>query len=183
MPLELKRQLHDRAALKDMLNRMADRICAEDYDFTNLAMIGILRTGAPIADYLAKAVSDRKDVEIPVAYVDITLYRDDMIDTPFEPYSRQTEIPFSVKNRELFLVDDVLFTGRTVRAALSSIVALGRPKLVRLAVVVDRGHRELPINADYVCMTLATSRREGVRVRINDPAQETGIYLYEETHA
>ncbi|MCB1044474.1 MAG: bifunctional pyr operon transcriptional regulator/uracil phosphoribosyltransferase PyrR [Acidobacteria bacterium] len=181
MALQLKQQIHDREGLKNLLNDMAERICADDFHFQNLAMIGIMRTGAPIADYLAKRISEVKGVDVPVAYMDITLYRDDMIDSAFEPFSRQTEIPFAVKNREIILVDDVLFTGRTVRAALTSIVAQGRPKLVRLAVVVDRGHRELPIRADYVGMTLSTSRREGVRVRINAPDQETGIYLYEES--
>ncbi len=180
MALELKRQLLDRDGLKTMLDKMADVISEQPYQFSNLALIGIMKTGAPIADYLAKKISQLKQVDVPVAYMDISLYRDDMIDSQFEPYSRQTEIPFSVRNREIILVDDVLFTGRTVRAALTSIVALGRPKLVRLAVVVDRGHRELPINADYVGMTVETTHREGIRVRINSPDLDTGVYLYEE---
>lgn len=180
MALKLKQKLHDDKSLRAILDEIVDKICNEPYNFSKLAFIGILTTGAPLAKYLARKVGEKKDVSIPVAFVDITLYRDDHIDTPFDPYSRKTEIPFPVTNREVILVDDVLFTGRTVRAALTSILELGRPKLIRLAVAVDRGHRELPIHADYTGLTINTVRDQGIRVRVNDPNQENGIYIFEE---
>jgi len=179
MGLKLKQKLLDDKGLKALLDEMAEQIAAEPFDFQELAFVGILKNGVPLAKYLAKRIGEIKGVDLPVATVDITLYRDDHIDTHFEPYSRQTEIPFSVTNRELILVDDVLFTGRTVRAALRSILELGRPRLIRLAVVADRGHREMPIRADYAGMTVDTTRNEGVRVRINAPEQDDGVYLYE----
>lgn len=181
MALTLKQTLVDRAGLHQILDRMAQEIANDDYDFRNFAIIGILKTGAPVADNLAHRISRIRNVDIPTAYLDITLYRDDMIDSQFDPVSRHSEIPFPVRNRQIILVDDVLFTGRTVRAGLTSLLAFGRPKLVRLAVVVDRGHRELPIKADYVGMRTETTLSQGIRVRMNIPNQEDGIYLYEES--
>lgn len=180
MGLKLKSQFCDRQGLFAILNEMADQISQSNFDFNNLAMIGILDGGAHITEYLSKRVGNQKGVIVPNAFVDITLYRDDMIDTQYDPYSRATEIPFSLKNRELILVDDVLFTGRTVRAALASILSLARPRLIRLAVVVDRGFRELPIHADFLGTTIETSRQQGVRVRTKDKDQDPGIYILEE---
>jgi len=181
MVLKLKQALVDRTGLCKILDRMAQEITEDGYDFSNFAIVGILKTGAPIADYLAREILKIRNVEVPTAYLDITLYRDDMIDTEFDPVSRHSEIPFPVRNRQIILVDDVLFTGRTVRAGLTSLVSFGRPNLVRLAVVVDRGHRELPIKADYVGMRTETTLQQGIRVRMNVPQQEDGIYLYEES--
>ena len=181
MVLKLKQSLVDSEGLRKILDTMAHEIAEESFDFSNFAIVGILKTGAPIADYLAAKISKIRNVEIPTAYLDITLYRDDMIDTEFDPVSRHAEIPFPVKNRQIIMVDDVLFTGRTVRAGLSSLVSFGRPKLVRLAVVVDRGHRELPIKADYVGMKTQTTLQQGIRVRMNVPQTQDGIYLFEES--
>ena len=179
MTLTLKARYCDRETLIEGLNRIVAQIEQAPFDFTNLAFIGILTGGAPIADYLADRLAKNRGIAFPVAYVDITLYRDDMIDTQFDPYARAVEIPFSLKNREVVLVDDVLFTGRTVRAALTTILALGRPRLIRFAAVVDRGCRELPIQADFVAFHIETTRRQGIRVRTGlDEA--SGIYIYEQ---
>lgn len=180
MSLELKSQYCDLDGLYKILHEMTDKIANSDFDFNNLAMIGILDGGAKITEYLAKRLGEQKGTQIPTAFVDITLYRDDMIDTQFDPYSRATEIPFALKNRDILLVDDVLFTGRTVRAALTSILSLARPRLIRLAVVVDRGFRELPIQPDIIGTTIETTRKQGVRVRTGDHEQEPGIYIFEE---
>lgn len=181
MGLKVKRRLFDGEGLRQILDHLAREISKDDIEFEHLAMVGVLTTGAPIAEYLARRLSELKNVDIPVAFLDISLYRDDNLDTDFDPYDRRSEIPFPVKNRPLVLVDDVLYTGRTVRAALTSIVSLGRPKLVRLAVVVDRGHRELPIKADYVGLHVDTTRDEGVRVRFKNPDKEDGIFLVEKS--
>lgn len=180
MSLKLKSQYCDRAGLYKILNQMIEKICQLDLDFNNLAMIGILQGGAHITEYLAEQVSQKKGVNIPTAFVDITLYRDDMIDTQYDPYSRQTEIPFALKNREVILIDDVLFTGRTVRAALTSILSIARPRLIRFVAVVDRGFRELPIQADVVGVCIETKRNQGVRVRTKAPDLDPGIYIFEE---
>lgn len=179
MAISLIKQLADEEGLKHILDALAANISADNLDFSQLAFIGILKHGKPIANYLAKKVGDAHGMKPPVAYLDITLYRDDMIDTEEEPYTRKTEIPFSIKNREIILVDDVLFTGRTTRAALANLLAFGRPKLVKLAVAVDRGHRELPIRPDYTGLKIDTSRDQGVRVRLASAGEEPGIFLYE----
>ena len=179
MALKLNDKYCDAAALYAILDAMAEEILQAEKDVPNLAFIGILRGGARLADHLAGYLSRKISCEIPVAYLDITLYRDDMIDSQREPYSRATEIPFSVTNKEIVLVDDVLFTGRTVRAALTSILSLGRPRLIRLAVAVDRGYREMPIQADFVGRTIETRRDQGIRVKM-EGSEEDGIFIYDE---
>ena len=180
MSLKLKQQYCDKNGLLTMLDEVAEAIARDHQDSKNLVFIGILDGGGPLADYLAAKVGETLGKNLPVAYLDITLYRDDAIDTQDDPYSRQTEIPFAVKEKEIILVDDVLFTGRTVRAALTSIISLGRPKLVRLAVAVDRGFRELPIRADYIGTSIETTSSQGVRVRLDDSCAEPGVFLYED---
>jgi len=181
MTLKLKTRFCDGHALIDILDEMAETILARQARAENaLALIGILKGGAPIADYLAERIAERFGFKPLVAYLDITLYRDDMITTQDDPYSRISEIPFAMRNKEIVLVDDVLFTGRTIRAALDSLLSIGRPKLIRLAVVVDRGFRELPIQADYVGRHIETFGHEGLRVRATGPDEHQGIFIYEE---
>lgn len=180
MSLKLKNQYCDKAKLINILEEMVSAMQRDYPEPGNLVFIGILEGGSKIVDYLARRLGELNDRIFPVAYLDITLYRDDVIDTMEDPYHRATEIPFAVKGKEIILVDDVLFTGRTARAALSAILANGRPKQVKLAAVVDRGFRELPIHADYVGTTLKTAINQGVRVRTDDSHGEPGIYIYEE---
>jgi len=183
MTLKLKEKYCDEESLATIINGLADAIFKDYPKAAGLALIGILKGGAPVADMIAARIEHKYGLVVPVAYVDITLYRDDVIDTPQDPYSRMTEIPFAVRKKIIVLVDDVLCTGRTIRAALTQILALGRPRLIRLAVGVDRGHRELPIHADYVGRAIEVSRREGVRVRVAPDEAEKGAFLYEETPA
>src|SRR4029077_20197205 len=126
--------------------------------------------GVPIARRIATAIRDISGHEIPTGALDITLYRDDLMRTSVgpQPLVRRTEIPFSIDGRHILLVDDVLYTGRTVRAALDALIDFGRPSSIQLIVLVDRGHRELPIRADYVGKNLPTSPRESVQVRVRE---------------
>ena len=182
MSLELQDCYCDRETLLGMLDDMAATIAAGGHDPNQTALVGVLEGGAPIARYLADRLAIHWGSAPPVAYVDIHLYRDDMVDTDHDPYTRATEIPFPLRNRHVILVDDVIFTGRTVRAALAAILDKGRPQKIALAVVVDRGFRELPIAPDYVGCTISTRRNQAVRVRTQlDNKEASGIYIYEET--
>lgn len=182
MTLKLHDTYCNRGTLIEILDEMAAKIAADGANPHQTALIGVLAGGAPIARYLADRLEIHWGMRPPVGYVDIHLYRDDMVDTESEPFVRTGEIPFSIQNRNLILVDDVIFTGRTARAALAAILDKGRPRMIRLAVVVDRGFRELPIAPDYVGCTIATRREQAVRVRTKqDGQEESGIYIYEQT--
>lgn len=182
MTLKLKERYCDGRGLQKILDEIADNIMATQPSVSNLAIIGILTGGTYIADFIAERIGNPIKHKLPVSYLNITLYRDDMINTQREPFSRYNEIPFSVTNKDIILVDDVLFTGRTVQAALTSILTLGRPDRIRLATVVDRGFRELPIQADFVGCHIETTRSQGIRVKTPATAEEPGIYILEDGH-
>jgi pyrimidine operon attenuation protein / uracil phosphoribosyltransferase len=152
------------------LMRIAHEIVERNRGVEELALVGIRTRGVPIAKRLAQAIKDINGHEIPTGALDITLYRDDLMRHPVgpQPLIRRTEIPFSIDNKKILLVDDVLYTGRTVRAALDALIDFGRPKAIQLVVLVDRGHRELPIKADYVGKNLPTSLSESVQVRLTE---------------
>jgi len=163
------------------LTRIAHEILERNRGIDDLALIGIRTRGVPIARRLAHSIRDIIDggasaapsaarVEIPTGMLDITLYRDDLMRHTVgpQPVIRRTEIPFSIDDKRILLVDDVLFTGRTIRAALDALIDFGRPKSIQLVVLVDRGHRELPIKADYVGKNLPTSLSQSVQVRLEE---------------
>ncbi len=156
--------LCDAEGMDRLLDELADRILAGRLDGVPLGLVGIRRRGVPICERLADRLRNRLGVEVPVGAVDITLYRDDLGRGDRWPELRGTEIPFAVDGAEVILVDDVLQTGRTVRAALNTLCDLGRPACVRLAVVADRGGREFPIRADYVGLRCEASPGQRVRV-------------------
>ncbi len=133
-----------------------------------LALVGIRTRGVPIARRIAKAIHEINGREVPTGALDITLYRDDLMRTAVgaQPVIRKTEIPFSIDDKRILLVDDVLYTGRTIRAALDALIEFGRPRVIQLVVLVDRGHRELPIKADYVGKNLPTSQAQSVQVHL-----------------
>ena len=166
------------------LTRIAHEIVERNRGVDELALIGVRTRGVPLARRLAHRLLDITREEVPTGALDITLYRDDLMRSPVgpQPVIRRTEIPFSIDDRKILLVDDVLYTGRTVRAALDALIDFGRPKVIQLVVLVDRGHRELPIKADYVGKNLPTSLRESVQVRLHetDGADEV---LVEEHHS
>src|SRR5216117_941823 len=159
------------------INRTLTRIAHEILErnaapggVNELALVGIRTRGVPIARRLAKAIHDINGHEIPTGALDITLYRDDLIRHAVgpQPVIRKTEIPFSIDDKRILLVDDVLYTGRTIRAALDALIDFGRPKSIQLIVLVDRGHRELPIKADYVGKNLPTSLSQSVQVHLQE---------------
>ena len=150
------------------LTRIAHEILERNRGVEELALVGIRRRGVPLARRLAASIKEINHHEVPTGALDITLYRDDLMRHAVgpQPQVRRTEIQFSIDNRKILLVDDVLYTGRTTRAALDALIDYGRPKGIQLIVLVDRGHRELPIKADYVGKNLPTSPEESVQVRL-----------------
>ncbi|MCP2013138.1 pyrimidine operon attenuation protein/uracil phosphoribosyltransferase [Deinococcus sp. HSC-46F16] len=158
------------------LTRIAHEIVERNKGAENLALIGIHTRGIPLAERLARKLEDLEGVSIPTGMLDITLYRDDLSEVAHQPIIRETQVPFDLARRRVVLVDDVLYTGRTVRAALDALIDLGRPEGIQLAVLVDRGHRELPIRADYVGKNLPTARSEMVKVKL---AETDGVDVVE----
>jgi pyrimidine operon attenuation protein/uracil phosphoribosyltransferase len=150
------------------LTRIAHEILERNRGVEELALVGIRTRGVPLAKRLAKAIHEINGHEIPTGALDITLYRDDLMRTAVgaQPVIRKTEIPFSIDDKRILLVDDVLYTGRTIRAALDALIEFGRPRVIQLVVLVDRGHRELPIKADYVGKNLPTSHTQSVQVHL-----------------
>ena len=152
------------------LTRIAHEIVERNRGVEALALVGIRTRGVPMAQRLARAIHEISGHDVPLGLLDITLYRDDLMRHTVgpQPLVRRTEIPFSIDDQRILLVDDVLYTGRTTRAALDALIDFGRPKSIRLVVLVDRGHRELPIKADYVGKNLPTSFSQSVRVRLTE---------------
>ena len=150
------------------LIRIAHEILERNRGVEDLALVGIRARGVPLAARLAAALRDLTGVDVPTGSLDITLYRDDLMRHAVgpQPVIRRTEIPFSIDDRLILLVDDVLYTGRTIRAALDALIDFGRPRAIQLVALVDRGHRELPIRADYVGRNIPTSRQQSVQVRL-----------------
>ncbi len=169
------------------LTRIAHEIVERNRGLDKLALIGVRTRGVPLAKRLAERLHEISGVDVPTGALDITLYRDDLMHNPVgpQPVVRSTEIPFSIDGMVIVLVDDVLYTGRTVRAALDELIDFGRPKAIQLMVMVDRGHRELPIKADYVGKNVPTSRSESVAVRLAeiDARDEVEIEKAEEITA
>ncbi|MGH2667579.1 MAG: bifunctional pyr operon transcriptional regulator/uracil phosphoribosyltransferase PyrR [Vicinamibacterales bacterium] len=152
------------------LTRIAHEIVERNRDARELALVGVRTRGVPLARRIGRTVSDIAGEPVPAGALDITLYRDDLMRQPVgpQPVVRSTDIPFSIDDRRILLVDDVLYTGRTIRAALDALIDFGRPRAIQLVVLVDRGHRELPIKADYVGKNVPTSLRQSVQVRLEE---------------
>src|SRR3990172_47014 len=152
------------------LTRIAHEILERNRGVEELGLVGIRTRGVPIARRLARAIAEITKYEVPTGALDITLYRDDLMRHAVgpQPVVRSTEIPFSIDDKKILLVDDVLYTGRTIRAALDALIDFGRPKSIQLVVLVDRGHRELPIRADYVGRNVPTSRDESIQVNLQE---------------
>jgi pyrimidine operon attenuation protein/uracil phosphoribosyltransferase len=152
------------------LARIAHEIVERNKGVDDLALVGVRSRGVPLARRLARSIKEITGVDVPTGALDITLYRDDLMRHAVgpQPVVRRTEIPFSIDGRKILLVDDVLYTGRTTRAALDALIDFGRPKAIQLIVLVDRGHRELPIKADYVGKNLPTAVDESVQVRLQE---------------
>jgi pyrimidine operon attenuation protein / uracil phosphoribosyltransferase len=172
-----KRQLLSTEEIGRTLQRLAHEIVEKSGGTKDLALIGVRRRGVPLSQRLAKIIQTFSGIEIPVGVLDITLYRDDLSTVAPQPVVQSTEIPFDVDGRDLVLVDDVLYTGRTVRAGMNGLFDLGRPRRIRLCVLVDRGHRELPIEASFIGRTVETSDTEIVEVRLQEIDHEERVML------
>jgi len=157
----------DREAIDRALTRIAHEILEANKGAGNVALIGIVTRGTLVAEMLAARIREIEGTEVPVGSLDISFYRDD-VGERLNPEVHRTDIPFDVEGRDIVLADDVLYTGRTIRAAMDAIMDYGRPATMQLAVLVDRGHRELPIRADYVGKNVPTARRERVKVLFGD---------------
>ncbi len=177
--MRLKAQIADDTKMQRTIARMAHQVIEQHRDLTSVRLLGIKTRGIPLARRIAKSVALFEGIEIPVGELDITLYRDDLTTTGDQAVVNGTNVPFPVFGQNIILVDDVIYTGRTVRAAMDAVIALGRPAAIQLAVLVDRGHRELPIRADFVGLNMPTSRNEVVAVRLWETDGENSIQLYE----
>jgi pyrimidine operon attenuation protein/uracil phosphoribosyltransferase len=155
--------------------RISHEIVEKQAGTAGLALVGIQRRGVPLAHRIADAIAEHEGVSLPVGALDITFYRDDLSLVALQPLVKGTDLPFDLNGATVVLVDDVLYTGRTIRAAMDALVDFGRPQAIRLAVLIDRGHRELPIRADHVGKNVPTSREEIVRVHLAETDDEDGV--------
>ena len=178
--MRLKAKIMDEAALNRALMRISHEIAEKNKGAENLLLLGIRRRGEPIAEQICRNIEVIEGVQVPCGSLDVHFYRDDLSHERENPDVSSSGLPFDVNDKDLVLVDDVLYTGRTVRAAIEAIFACGRPRTIQLAVLVDRGHRELPIRADYVGKNIPTSRMELVEVRLPQYDGETGVFLMEQ---
>ncbi|HEV7966614.1 MAG TPA: bifunctional pyr operon transcriptional regulator/uracil phosphoribosyltransferase PyrR [Candidatus Acidoferrales bacterium] len=174
-----KTQLMTATEIDRTVQRLAHEIVEKSGGTSNLALIGIRRRGVPLAKRIAQAMRGIDGVDVPVGILDITLYRDDLSKVAAQPVLQSSDIPFTVDDKDLVVVDDVLYTGRTIRAAMNGLFDLGRPKRVRLCVLIERGHRELPIEASFVGRGVQTSDTEIIEVRLNEIDQEERVVLVE----
>jgi len=154
--------------IKRTLARIAHEVIERTKVIENLILVGIHTRGVPLSKRLAANIEDFAGVKIPVGTLDISLYRDDLSSLELQPTVKNTDIPVSVDGKSIVLVDDVLYTGRSIRAAMDALIDLGRPHLIQLAVLIDRGHRELPIRADYVGKNMPSSRHEEIKVQLKE---------------
>ncbi|MCK5534068.1 bifunctional pyr operon transcriptional regulator/uracil phosphoribosyltransferase PyrR [bacterium] len=161
------------------IKRMAHEIIEKNYGVEDLVIIGIQNRGVPLANRLAFKIKEIESVDIPVGVLDITLYRDDLNSAADQPIVRETKIPFNIDRKKIVLVDDVLFTGRTIRAALDELIDFGRPKLIRLAVLIDRGNREFPIQPDFVGKIFPASIKELICVELKEVDDNERVILKE----
>ncbi|MCD2436218.1 bifunctional pyr operon transcriptional regulator/uracil phosphoribosyltransferase PyrR [Acidaminococcus sp. NSJ-142] len=172
-----KKTILDADAIRRSLVRISHEIVEKNKGVENVVLVGIRTRGVPLAQRLAEQVAEIEGVKVPVGSLDITLYRDDLSTLAYNPIVKETELDFDINGKTVILVDDVLFTGRTIRCALDALIDMGRPKAIQLAVLVDRGHRELPIRADYVGKNVPTSTSETVDVTLAEIDGEDEVSL------
>lgn len=163
-----KAVIMDEAQMDRALKRIAHELMEKNKTLENAIILGIRTRGVPLSERLKKAIKEIHGIDIPIGVLDINLYRDDLTALTEQPVIYQTVIPGGVKGKKIILVDDVLYTGRTIRAALDSVIDMGRPEIIQLVVMIDRGHRELPIRADYVGKNVPTSKREKIDVQLKE---------------
>jgi len=176
--VEFKSKIMDEAAVGRSLARITHEIIEKNGGPDNIILLGIKRRGVPLAKTLAANIERFEGKKVPVGSIDITLYRDDLTETVELPTASETEIPCDITDRHVILVDDVIYTGRTVRAAIEAVFSFGRPRSIQLAVLIDRGHRELPLRPDFVGKNIPTSKSEMIKVSVDEFDGETGVAIY-----
>ena len=181
--LEFKAKIMDEQAMRRALRRVAHEIIENNRGVEGLTLVGIQRRGVTLARMLAELIEQVEGVRPPMGVLDITFYRDDLSFLQEHPVVNATDLPFQVQDAKIVMVDDVLYSGRTARAAMDAICDMGRPALIQLAVMIDRGHRELPIRADYVGKNLPTSKNELVGVHVPEYDGDMSVVLYEKKNA
>jgi len=174
-----KKKLMDATRMKRAIRRMAIEIVERNRGVENLLIIGIRSRGVPIAERITKLINEMEETTVPMGILDITLYRDDLTTIAPQPVVKPTKLPEPVDDKIVVLVDDVLYTGRTVRAALDALIDFGRPKAVQLAVLIDRGHREFPIHADVIGKSVPTDRGEVIKVKLEETDGEDEVLIME----
>ena len=178
-PMKLKSVIMDEAALRRSMTRITHEIIEKNNGVSNLVLLGIQRRGMPLAEMLRENISRFEGWNVPVGSIDISLYRDDLSELSDTPSEGTSVIPCDITGKTVVLVDDVIYTGRTVRAAIEAVFHYGRPKSIQLAVLIDRGHRELPVRPDYVGKNIPTSHTELVSVMVQEIDGETGVSLFQ----
>ena len=174
---KLKAQIIDEAGFERTITRLAHEILEKNKGAESIVIVGIRTRGEFIARRIARKIEEVEGVTLKIGSLDITLYRDDLLGKLEQPQLKGTDILFDLNDRNVILIDDVLYTGRTIRAALDELIDLGRPKTIQLAVLVDRGHRQLPIRADYVGKNVPTSSSESIRVHVKEVDGEDAVLL------
>jgi pyrimidine operon attenuation protein/uracil phosphoribosyltransferase len=177
--MNVKKVVMDADGIDRSLTRVAYELLEKNKGVEDMVLVGIQTGGVFLAERLKKKISRIEGAEIPMGVLDITLYRDDLRTSNKKPRMGKTDIPFSLDNRKVILIDDVLFTGRTIRAAMDALIDFGRPKLIQLAVLIDRGHRELPIRADFVGKNLPSSLWEAVTVSLQEKSGRDEVTIEE----
>lgn len=177
--MKFKSVVMDDMAFMRAITRGAHQILEKNENADNLVLIGIKTRGVPLARMLAKKIYEIENISVPVGVLDITLYRDDILDEGGDPKINSSDIPFDVNGKIVVLVDDVLYTGRTVRAAMDAVIKIGRPSKIELFEMVDRGHRELPIRADFVGKNIPTSHSELIKVNVKEQDGKYNIEIYD----
>ena len=177
MNIQIKSKIMDDQDLGRTIARLTHEILEKNKGHENIVVIGMRTRGVYLAERIAKKLKEVENKEVPLGILDITLYRDDFRTALKQPKVQITDIPFSIDNKNIILVDDVLYTGRTVRAALDALMDFGRPASIQLAILVDRGHRELPIKADFIGKNVPTSYGEEIRVHMKEIDEDDGVFL------
>jgi pyrimidine operon attenuation protein/uracil phosphoribosyltransferase len=180
MALETKKELIDEDGIRRALTRISHEIIEKNEGLEDVVVIGIRTRGVPLAGRITANLKQIEGIEVPNGSLDITLYRDDLTTIANQPIVHKTEIPFDITDKKVILADDVLYTGRTVRAALDALMDLGRPKSIQLAILVDRGHRELPIRPDFIGKNIPTSQEEVIEVKLAEVDDEDAVLLKEQ---
>ncbi len=173
----MKTQILDEITINRSLARMTHEIIERNNGAENVVLMGVMTRGVPIANILAKNIEKFEGTKVPVGFLDITLHRDDLSEEEKKEKFKESAFPCDITGKTVVIVDDVMFTGRTARAAMESVIREGRPQFIQLAALIDRGHRELPIRADFIGKNVPTSMDESVEVHFKETDGETGVYI------